>query len=108
MKFHDEFEWDKRKAKINQTKHGVSIDDAMEVLADDQAEAYHVELFDDAHSMGEDRYITMASHPADRGIVLLVCWTDRYQTDQRVTRIISARHATRQERKRYAEAIEDR
>jgi uncharacterized DUF497 family protein len=67
-----------------------------------------VETFDDAHSMAEDRHITIASHPADRKIVLLICWTERYRADRNFTRIISARHATREERKRYAQAIESR
>ncbi len=47
-----------------------------------------METFDDAHSMANDRHITTASHPADRTIILLICWTDRFQDDQRVTRII--------------------
>jgi uncharacterized DUF497 family protein len=108
MRYHDDFEWDPQKAKANQSKHGVSFEDAMAVLEDIQAELYHVETFDDAHSMTEDRHITTASHPADRSIILLICWTDRYQADQRVTRIISARHATRRERKQYAQAIKGR
>jgi uncharacterized DUF497 family protein len=86
----------------------VSNDDAKAVLEDDQAELYHVETFDDAHSMAEDRHITTTSHPADRSIILLICWTDRYRGDERVTKVISARHATRRERKQYAQAIEGR
>jgi uncharacterized protein len=108
MRYHNDFEWDTKKAKTNLTKHGVSFEDAKAVLEDDEAELYHVETFDDAHSLAEDRHITTASHPADRSIILLMCWTDRYQEDQRVTRIISARHATRRERKHYAQAIEGR
>ncbi len=108
MRYHDDFEWDPQKAKTNRTKHGVSFEDATAALEDDSAELFHVEAFDDAHSMTEDRHITSASHPADRSIILLICWTDRYQADQRVTRIISARHATRRERKQYAEAIQDK
>jgi uncharacterized protein len=108
MRYHDEFEWDPQKAKINRTKHGVSFEDAKAALEDDQADLYHVETFDDAHSMAEDRHITTASHPADRSIILLICWTDRHRGDERVTRVISARHATRRERKQYAQAIEGR
>ncbi len=108
MRYHSDFEWDTKKAKTNLTKHGVSFEDAKAVLEDDEAELYHVETFDDAHSLAEDRHITTASHPADRSIILLICWTDRYQEDQRVTRIISARHATRRERKHYGQAIEGR
>jgi uncharacterized DUF497 family protein len=108
MRYHDDFEWDPQKAKADQTKHGVSFEDAKAVLEDDLAELYHLETFDDAHSMAEDRHITTAALPADRSIILLICWTDRYEEDQRVTRIISARHATRRERKQYAQAIEGR
>jgi uncharacterized DUF497 family protein len=108
MRYHNDFEWDTKKANTNLTKHGVSFEDAKAVLEDDEAELYHVETFDDAHSLAEDRHITTASHPADRNIILLICWTDRYQEDQRVTRIISARHATRREKKHYAQAIEGR
>ena len=108
MRYHDEFEWDPQKAKTNQSKHGVSFADAQAVLEDDQADFYHVETCDDAHSMAEDRHITIASHPADRTIILVICWTDRYQKHERRTRIISARHATRRERKQYAQAIKGR
>jgi len=108
MRYHDDFEWDSQKAKTNRTKHGVSFEDAKAVLQDDRAELSHVETFDDAHSMAEDRHITTGSHPADRTIILVICWTDRYQENQRLTRIISARHATRRERKQYAQAIEGR
>ena len=106
MRYHDAFEGDLQKAKTNRRKHGVSFEHAMAVLEDDQAEVYHVESFDDAHSMAEDRQITIGSHPADRNIILVICWTDRSQGDQRNTRIISARHATRRERKQHAQAFE--
>jgi uncharacterized protein len=108
MRYHNDFEWDPQKARANQTKHGVSFEDAVAVLDDDMAELFHVEVFDDAHSLSEDRHITTASHPADRTIVLVICWTDRYQKQRRFTRIISARHATPRERKHYAEAIKGR
>jgi uncharacterized protein len=73
MRYHDDFEWDPQKAKANQTKHGVSFEDAKAVLEDSQAELYHVETYDDEHSMTEDRHITTAAHPADRNIILLIC-----------------------------------
>jgi uncharacterized DUF497 family protein len=38
----------------------------------------------------------------------VICWTDRYKAPRRATRIISARHATRRERKQYVQAIEGR
>jgi uncharacterized DUF497 family protein len=108
MRYHNDFEWDNQKARANKGKHGVSFEDAMAVLEDDSAEFFHLEVFDDAHSMSQDRHITTASHPADRAIVLVICWTSRYQKKQRFTRIISARHASRRERKQYGKAIKNR
>jgi uncharacterized DUF497 family protein len=84
----------------------VTFDDAAAVLADDEADRYHLEKYDDKHSMGEDRYATIASHPARRSIVLYICWTQRRKKGGRVvTRIISARRATQKERATYAKAI---
>ena len=77
MGLHENFEWDEVKAQRNFKKHGVSFDDAALVLSDEQAEFYHVEEFDSSHSGSEDRYITTASHPDDRNIVLVIAWTDR-------------------------------
>src|ERR1051326_4297879 len=105
MVLHDNFEWDENKARLNLKKHGVSFDDAALVLADDQGEVFHVEEFDDRHSADEDRYVTTASHPDDRGLVLIVAWTDRSTHNAKVTRIISARAATPAEKKRYVKEI---
>src|SRR5580704_13797652 len=105
MTLHDNFEWDDDKARLNLKKHGVSFDDAALVLADDDGNSFHVEEYDGEHSTGEDRYVTTASHPADRTIVLIISWTDRSTEDARITRIISARAATRAEGKRYGKEI---
>ena len=53
--------------------------------------ADHLEIFDDAHSDEEDRFISIG--PIRRGLVLAV-WTERDDTH---VRIISARWATRRE-----------
>jgi len=53
--------------------------------------ADHLEIFDEAHSELEDRFISIG--PIARGVVLVV-WTER---DEKTTRIISARFATRRE-----------
>ena len=83
--------------------------DAAAVLADDRADRYHLERYDDKHSMGEDRYVTIASHPAGRSIVLFISWTQRRKKGGRVvTRIISARRATPKERASYAKAIRNK
>ena len=105
MMLHENFEWDEEKAQKNLKKHGVSFDDAALVLSDENGHLYHVEEYDRQHSTGEDRYVTTASHPDDRNIVLVIAWTDRSTEHAKVTRIISARAATSAERKRYAEEI---
>jgi uncharacterized DUF497 family protein len=86
----------------------VTFVDAAAVLADDQADLYHLERYDDQHSAGEDRFITIASDPAHRRIILFICWTERRKKGQILTRIISARRATPRDRKEYAKAISGR
>lgn len=95
MRYHHFFEWHEQKAETNEQRHRVTLDDAAAELADDLADRYHLERYDDKHRMGEDRYVTIASHPARRGLVLFICWTRRRIKGGRVvTRIISARRAT--------------
>jgi uncharacterized protein len=59
----------------------------------------HLEIFDDAHSDDEDRFISIG--PIRRGLVLVV-WTER--DDNRV-RIISARWATRHEQALFRDYV---
>ena len=106
MRLHDGLEWDENKAAKNLKKHHVSFDDAARVLSDEQADLYHVEEFDETHAEDEDRYITTASHPDDRRIVMRISWTDRSTQKERITRIISARLATLRERRIYAREIQ--
>lgn len=93
------------KAKANLDKHAVSFADAVAVLTDQQGDRLHVEEYDDAHSMDEDRWVTTGSHPFDRWIVLRVVWTFHTTGRSTVTRIIGARHVTRRERKSYEDEI---
>ena len=86
-----EFEWDDDKAESNQHKHGVPFDEALTVFADLLA----LTGYDPVHSSDEDRYITMGQSAAGR--LLVVSHTDR--SDK--IRIISARSASRRERKDY-------
>jgi len=108
LRFHDRFEWDAVKAKSNLNKHAVSFEDAALVLADEQGDRFHIEEYDDAHSIEENRWITTASHPSDRRIVLCIVWTPRASNGATVTRIVGARPATRQERKIYEGEIASR
>jgi uncharacterized protein len=86
-----EFEWDDDKAAANERKHGVSFLEAQTIFADPLS----LTGYDPDHSEAEDRYITMGTSVGGR--LLIVSHTDR---DDRV-RIISAREASRKERKDY-------
>ncbi len=89
------FEWDAQKAASNLRKHRVSFEEAATVFGDPLSATY----YDPAHSAGESRYITIGVSGSGRLVV--VAHTDRGEN----TRIISARHATRRERKQYEEGI---
>lgn len=84
------FEWDDAKAARNLAKHGVSFEDARAVFDDPHA---IVEADRDLHH--EQRLRTIGSSGSR---VLFVVSTD---VDDGVTRIISARRATRHEEDRY-------
>ena len=87
------FEWDPQKAVSNLLSHGVSFEEAASVFGDPLAAT----VADPDHSTDEHRFITMGVTLAQRLVV--VVHTDR--ADQ--TRIISARAATRGEKKKYEE-----
>ena len=49
------FEWDEEKNNLNKKKHGISFETAINVFADPM----RIELFDDAHSEFEERWLTI-------------------------------------------------
>jgi uncharacterized DUF497 family protein len=87
------FEWDTAKVAANLRKHGVSFDEASSVFADVLSATAH----DPDHSRGESRLLTFGMSGAGR--ILVVSHTDCGA----IIRIISARPATRHERKIYEE-----
>ncbi len=87
------FEWDAVKAVSNLNKHGVSFDEAVSVFLDQLA----VSGQDPDHSKGESRYITFGMS----GLGRLLAVSHTYRSGG--IRIISARRATRMERKLYEE-----
>jgi len=89
------FEWDPYKAEANLEKHDVSFEEAVTVFFDPLARIFP----DEEHSDDELREIIIG-HSARRQLIL-VNFTG---TDTRV-RIISARKATRRERKDYEENV---
>lgn len=88
-----EVTWDPRKAAANRKKHKVSFEEASTVLADPLA----ITGADPDHSVGEVRWITFGV--SNRRRLLAVAHTDEGDT----IRIISARAATRPERRLYEE-----
>jgi hypothetical protein len=87
------FSWDGAKAMLNVAKHGVSFHEAATVFGDALAITYP----DPDHSIGEERYVTFGHSVSGR--VLVVAHVERHDT----LRLISARPATRRERKLYEE-----
>jgi uncharacterized DUF497 family protein len=88
------FEWDAAKAASNQRKHGVSFDEALTVFSDPLGRI----LDDPDHSRDEVRFLLLGESIARR--CLAVAFTDR--GPDRI-RLISARKATRLERRQYEE-----
>ena len=106
MRLHERFEWDAKKADTNLKKHGIRFELAAEVLLEEEADRYHLEEYDEIHGYSEDRFVTTASHPRHRDLVLVISWIERDSEQGRTTRIISARRATKSERKRYESEIQ--
>jgi uncharacterized DUF497 family protein len=95
MTFFD-FDWDANKARVNLAKHEVSFLLATSVFRDPLA----VTIFDDEHSDDEDRWVTLGR--AQNGQVLVVVRTsDDVSATELHIRIISARHAERDEVRDY-------
>lgn len=88
-----QFEWDPEKARRNLRKPAISFDEAATVFLDDFALTGE----DPDHSIDEDRAVTFGL--SNTGQLLVVSHSDR---GERI-RIISARLATRPERRLYEE-----
>jgi uncharacterized protein len=89
-----EFSWDAWKDRLNRRKHGISFDTAMRIFDD----PFHVTV-QDREVEGEPRWQTIGMVGE---VPLLVAHTVDEEGD--VIRIISARKATRAERRIYAES----
>lgn len=91
------FEWDPEKAIQNRKKHKVSFELAATIFNDPRA----LSLFDTEHSDSiEDRWITLGI--AGNGNLVVVVHTYNILNNEVANiRIISARKATKRERKEY-------
>lgn len=89
------FEWDPNKAKSNLVKHEVSFEEAMTVFANPLARIFP----DEEHSIDELREMIIG-YSARQQLILM-----NFTATEDKVRIISARKATRRERKDYEENI---
>ena len=85
-----EFDWDPPKATTNRRKHGVDFADAGTVLHDEHA----ITIPDDSCDE-EDRFVTLGMDALGRVLVVIYTWRED------LPRLISARTATRRERRQY-------
>ncbi len=89
------FEWDPRKAVSNLKRHGVSFKEALTVFTDPLAR-----IFDDEGPPVEEMREIIIGHSAENRL-LVICFNERGDA----IRIISARKATKNERKDYEEGV---
>ncbi|MGH7887245.1 MAG: BrnT family toxin [Candidatus Binatia bacterium] len=88
------YEWDERKNRANQRKHGVAFEEARTAFLDENARR----VSDPDRSIGEDRYLLVGLSIRLR--LLVVC--HGFRESERVIRIISARKADPSERRDYS------
>jgi len=90
-----QFDWDDEKEKNNIEKHGIDFSTAALVFGDTN----RIERYDEIHSDSEDRYITIGKINEATVVVMVV-----YTMKETLTRIISARLATKREEEAYYNA----
>ena len=88
-----EFAWDADKAEANEARHGMTFAEAQTVFND----PLFVDFYDPDYSDDEERFLLLGTSHAGRR--LFVSYTER----DGKTRLVSARLATRQERRDYEE-----
>jgi uncharacterized protein len=86
-----DFDWDEGNRFKNDSKHGVSCQEAESVFQDDT----RIDFRDPLHSKDESRFVTLGR--SNRLRTMFIAWTLRGMK----VRIISARPASRKERKVY-------
>ena len=91
------FQWDENKNESNIVKHGVSFDEASTVFDDEEA----IFISDPDHSVGEERVLLLGLSSREKILVVCHC----YRENDEVIRIISARPATKNEKRQYNERI---
>ena len=84
------FQWDPEKDEANRQKHGLSFQEVTGLWGAD-----HLEIYDEAHSDDEERFIGVGL--VERGVVVVVFT----EPEDDLVRVVSARMATKLERERY-------
>jgi uncharacterized protein len=87
-----DFEWNKNKAESNLKKHGISFSEASTVFGD----PFELTITDPDHSYHEIRFLSIGMSSTSN--LLVVSYTERKKN---IIRIISARKATKHERRQY-------
>jgi uncharacterized DUF497 family protein len=86
-----EFEWDDEKAKSNLKKHGVSFEEGATIFNDPKLAT----ISDPDHSEGEERFVSIGVSVVRRLLTVI----HAYRAER--IRLISARKATKAEKKNY-------
>jgi len=91
------FSWDPKKARANERKHGLSFEEAKSVFLDEEA----LLIGDPEHSATEARFLLLGYSFGLRVVVVCHC----VQEEEGVIRLISARKATKPERREYNQRV---
>jgi uncharacterized protein len=91
-----DFEWNPAKALYNARKHGVTFDQAATVFLD----ALALTVYDEVNSQNEDRWFTLGFDVSGKLLAVAHTYEMAGTSNVRV-RIISARKATKRERRFY-------
>ena len=90
-----QFEWNPKKAKTNLAKHGIPFEEAITVFADPLAR-----IFDDPEHSESERREVIIGHSVQQRLILV-----SFIGINEKVRLLSAREATRRERKDYEENV---
>ena len=91
------FEWDPNKNEINFTQHRVRFEEAETVFEDERS----IIIYDEGHSDYEDRFIIIGISSILREVTVCYCC----RNGDEITRIISARRATKKESMIYERGL---
>lgn len=89
-------EWDEKKNKKNIKVHGVSFDEAKEILDD----PFCISILDKRFDYSEERWISLGSTTTGKLLVIGYAYYLSRNVEDRI-RMITARKATKKEREQY-------